>query len=367
MTTPLETYESERRAVHATKWSAFDKKFTPLWVADMDFAVSPAIQKALAGRIDHPTFGYTSIDQSVNFAVTEWAETHYDWRVAPSEIIWMQGLVPGFCLILEMLTTSEQAIAIPTPNYPPILNVGKTIKRHTVSVKHRFDDNRWSLDFDHLESVLRRPDVRCLLLANPANPLGFCLTRDEVSELAMLARKHNVIVCSDEIHCDLVFDNHHHIPLGSVLEENSITMMAASKTFNIAGLNTSYAIVPDPVLRTDIAKAVAARIGYPNLLGITATKAALTQGEPWRQQLLAQLDQNRQLMHSFLVRESYEQLYLPQATHLYWIKQSADQWVSKNIMPSKGQDFGDSNYTRINFACSQALLSSALSAMASDG
>ena len=361
---PIRTFEQERRRAGATKWSSFDAKYAPLWVADMDFAVCGHITEALRNRLEHTTFGYTNTPDSLNDAVLSWCKRRYAWNIDPEHIIWMQGLVPGFHLMAEVLCAQDEAIVAPSPNYPPILNAGDTVGRKTAYVSHYYKDNRWCLDLEQLDEALAQDKTRFLLLANPANPLGYCLTREELKSIAASAEKNNVIVCSDEIHCDLIFNDKPHIPFGSVSEHGSITMMAASKTFNIAGLNTSYAIIPDPKLRKRLKKAIASRIGSPNLLGLIATEAALTKGQDWRDQLIKQLDTNRQIVHQFLIDNQYSDVYLPEATHLYWIKESANRWMENHIMPSKGIDFGDAQYTRINFACSEDLLKESLARMA---
>jgi len=350
----------KRREQHSSKWNQYSSEFLPLWIADMDFAVCPKINGALRELTNNETFGYTNTWPSLQQSVINWCLEHYDWVIEEDWIVWTQGLVPAFHLVNQLFSTNESSIVIPSPNYPPLLNSAKSLNQPYQLIPHYYTDKRWHLDFDTLEKTLKTTDISILSLANPANPLGYVLSQVELTRLAKLCEEHNVLICSDEIHCDLVFDGQHQ-PMGKISPENSITLMAASKTFNIAGLNTSFAIIPNHDLRKTFSDAARHRIGSPTMLGLTATETAFTHGKAWHLDTLEYLKENRDIVDRWAQQRGLENHYLPAATHLYWLNMPVSEWVDKKIMPSNGTDFGDSDYSRINFACDRDILLEALS------
>ncbi len=351
----------KRREQHSFKWNQYPDEFLPLWVADMDFAVCPAINEALRKRTDNETFGYTNTWPSLLESVVHWCREHYDWQIQQDWIVWTQGVVPAFHLVNQLFQKDDSSILIPTPNYPPLLNSAKVLQQTFHCLPHFHANQRWHLDFDALEIMLKTQKVSILSLANPANPSGYVFSESEINKLSQLCLEHNVLICSDEIHCDLVYNGHQHTPIGKVSPDNSITLMAASKTFNIAGLNTAFAIIPDPSIRQKFSTAARHQIGSPTLLGLTATETAFSQAEPWRLETLEYLQQNRDIIYQWGSERGLDKHYLPAATHLYWLKIPTKKWVSNKVMPSNGVDFGDSDYSRINFACDRKLLKEALS------
>ena len=353
-----------RRKQRSVKWSQFDPEFLPLWVADMDFKICPTITSSLQDSIKNETFGYTQQWPEVNEAVIHWCKQHYDWEIQTDWIVWLPGIVPAFHLVNQLFCDNDQTILIPSPNYPPLLNSAKNLQKTCQFVPHVYSgqEKRWHLDFDALEHLLKNNAVGILSIANPANPLGYMLNTHELNKLKDLCAEHNVIICSDEIHCDLTYGKKH-IPMGKVAPNRSITLMAASKTFNIAGLNTAFAIIPNKKHRETFKAAAHHRIGSPTLLGLTATEAAFKHGEPWRLDTMQYLQKNRDLINTWALDNDLNSHYLPQATHLYWLEIKSKQWINNKVMPSKGADFGDAQFSRINFACDRELLIEALQRM----
>lgn len=350
----------KRREQHSFKWNQYPSEFLPLWVADMDFAVCPEINEALNKLTHNETFGYTNTWPSLQQSVINWCFEHYNWEIEEDWIVWTQGLVPAFHLVNQLFGEKESSILIPTPNYPPLLNSAKNLNQTYQLIPHYYADDRWYLDFETLEKTLKSADISVLSLANPANPNGYVFSQQELEKLTALCVEHGILICSDEIHCDLVYDGQH-LPMGKISPDNSITLMAASKTFNIAGLNTSFAIIPNHDLRKIFSEAARHRIGSPTILGLTATETAFTHGETWRLETLEYLKENRDIIDQWAQQRGLENHYLPAATHLYWLNMPSSDWVDKKVMPTHGTDFGDSNYSRINFACDRELLLEALS------
>lgn len=356
----MPTIANNRIDQFSTKWNQFPPEYLPLWVADMDFVVCTEISDALKQRVNNETFGYTNTWPSLYESVINWCKKQYDWEIEADWIVWTQGIVPAFTLANQLFNEQNDTVLIPTPNYPPLLNSAKNLNQTHQLIPHYHSNKRWHLDFKALEKQLQSTNVSILSLANPANPSGYRFTESELKKLTQLCEEHNVLICSDEIHCDLMFDSKKHHPMGKVHPERSITLMAASKTFNIAGLNTAFAIIPNNEIRQKFKTAAHQRIGSPTLLGLTATETAFTKGESWLKETLKYLQSNRDIINQWGKDNGLENHYLPAATHLYWLKIPSQTWMDKKIMPSNGIDFGDANYSRINFACDRELLLTAL-------
>lgn len=351
----------DRRLENAIKWTQYPANLRPMWVADMDFQVCPQITEAVQQRGAQQTLGYTASWESAEQSVIDWCLTHYDWQIKADWIVWTPGIVPTFNLVNSLFTKSGAAVLTPTPNYPPLLRSAEILKLTSKTVPQFYDEKGWRLDIERLATILASGEISVLSLANPANPLGYVLDHTELEQIAECCRQHDVIISSDEIHCDLVYPGHTHIPAAKIAPDVSITLMAASKTFNIAGLNTAFAIIPDTKLRTQFKQQAYPRIGAPTFIGLAATEAAFTHGEQWRQDTLAYLKDNRDLIDSWAKGKNLDDHYLPAATHLYWLKIPTQQWIDSGTMPSPGSQFGKSDaYSRINFACDRQLLEQAL-------
>lgn len=361
----------ERHGTGSYKWDRYaGRDILPLWVADMDFRSPPSVLAALRDSIDHGVFGYTAPGEGLVEAVRAHTRHHYDWTIEASWSVWLPGLVPGLNLACRAVGQPGDAVLTATPIYPPFLRAPGLAGRELVSVPLRRSERRWEWDFDALEAALI-PKVRLLLLCHPHNPVGRVWSDDELSRLLELARRHDLIVCSDEIHCDLILDpDRRHIPLARLDPEfakRTITLMAPSKTWNLAGLGCSFALIPDPALRRRFCREMAGLMPPVNLLGLTAAEAAYRHGESWRGALLDYLRGNRQLLSEWFADGNRLSWIVPEATYLGWIDARAVDPV--NPLPafealgvglSDGREFGLPGYLRLNFGCPRPLLRTAL-------
>jgi len=362
----------DRRGTHAIKLELYrDQPVIPMWVADMDLAVPPCISEVLSARCIHPVYGYSHPWPELNRRVADWCQQHYDWRVDPAWVVWLPGVVPAFNLTIDAFARAGRVL-VQEPNYPPLRKAATLRGAVAVPIPvsapltetqpARFD---WQL----LECELAHPDCHLMVLCNPMNPHGVVLGQMELQRLGQLCREHGVMLCSDEIHCDLILEpGLRHCPAGSVtdLTEHSITLMAASKTFNVAGLGCSFAIIPNGDVRKHLVDTGRDLMPHPNFMGLLATEAAFTGGYEWLAALKIHLKNNRDRVAE-VVNELDGLKYRPApATFLAWIESdfapgvAMERFVSAGIMPSDGKDFGDPRCVRLNFGTSRKTLDDAL-------
>jgi cystathionine beta-lyase len=368
----------DRKPTYSYKWEKYKgKDIIPLWVADTEFACAPEILNALHERVSHGVLGYTlpAQHESANQAVVQWCKKQYGWTIEQDWIVWTPGVVPAFNTMAKAFgqttkSASKGRILIQEPNYPPLRATPALNHCEPVSIKTIEIDGRWTLDFNQLEQEAAHPDTHLFILCNPMNPVGSVLTLTELNTIGEICHKHGVFLCSDEIHCDLILNGAlKHTPASSipVLAENSVTLMAASKTFNIAGLGTSFAIIPNTQLRAKFNRAAMGIVPWANVLGLVATEAAFTQCDDWLVQQKTYLQKNRAIVVEGINAIEGLKLIAPDATFLAWVDASGlnvenplDWCESKGVGPSGGADFGWNQYIRINFGCSTELLNEAL-------
>ena len=358
----------DRSRSKAYKWERYKgTEILPMWIADTEFRCAEPILTALHQRIDDGLFGYTHPDHDVEAiaAVVAWCQRQYGWQIDPSWLVWTPGIVPAFHVVINAVCQAGDKIIVQTPNYPPILAAPSINKLERLCIGSVLEQGRWTLDFDALEKAAEDPKARLFIMCNPMNPMGSVLRQDELDRIAHICRKHDVLLCSDEIHCDLILDAVPHLPASAhpTLADHSVTLMAASKTFNIAGLGTAFAIIPNPRLRAAFNLAARGILPWVNVAGLTATHAAFKHCDAWHQQQLAYLKDNR----DFLVREINKiaglKVISPAATFLLWVDASGlavadtQAWCeARGIGPSAGRDFGDKHFFRLNFGCARAYL-----------
>ncbi|MEO5959047.1 MAG: PatB family C-S lyase [Opitutaceae bacterium] len=368
----------ERRGTDSQKWQKYSgRDVLPMWVADMDFKSSPAIIEALHRRIDHGVFGYARPVKATVDAVVEAMERRYGWKIDPSWIVWLPGLVVGLNVIAQAFAEPGDEVLTLAPVYPPFMTAPKNSSRVPVSVPWRLQNGAWAIDWDALEKALT-PRTKIFFLCNPHNPLARVWRRDELVRLADFCLRHNLILCSDEIHCDLILDPAlPHIPSAIISPEiaaRTITLMAPSKTYNVPGLGTSIAIVPDAMRRARFVRATAGIVAEVTSLGFAACEAAYRDSEPWRQALLAYLRGNRDQLLEFVGRELPGiRIEAPiEATYLAWLNVSAlalenptVHFERHGVGLSDGAIFGAQRGThvRINLGCARATLIEALRRM----
>jgi cysteine-S-conjugate beta-lyase len=367
----------DRNGGDSFKWNKYaGRDVLPLWVADMDFAAPPAVLEALHRRIDHGVFGYGQPWPSLVDAVVEHLEREYAWRIEPDWIVWLPGLVTGLNVVCRAI---EGPVFTATPIYPPFLSAPALAARMLLTTPLACGVDGWSWDFAVADADLKKSGARLWLLCHPHNPVGRAWHEEELQQIATLACKHNLVVCSDEIHCGLVLDGHRrHQPFASLSPEaakRSITLMAPSKTFNVPGLGCAFAIISEPRLRHDFRTAMNGIVPHANTLGLVACEAALREGGPWREALIDYLRGNRDRVAEAIGNMPGLTMAPVEATYLAWIDASAAKidWPYRffeqaGVGLSDGSDFGSDDayrqFVRLNFACPRAILDRALERMA---
>lgn len=365
----------DRRRVPTSKWDRYPEGVLPMWVADMDFPVAEPITAALRDRLTHPVFGYGGPGPATlrDVIAADMLEL-YGWSISPADIVFLPGVVPGFNQALKAFTQPGDRLVVETPVYPPILAAAGHWELDRVDVPVRPVTEGSNPDLALLTAALK--DAKAFLLCNPHNPTGKMRTRPELEAIAKACLASGAIIVSDEIHCDVVYGGAKHVPIAALSPEvanRTITLMAASKTYNIAGLKTAYAIIPNAELRHRFAAASLGMSEGANVLGLVATEAALREGRIWKQELLSYLEANRDHMVGRLKREIPEiRIVAPEATYLAWLDCKAldlgDAYrffldkakVAFNPGPSFG---GDDQHVRLNFGCPRALLDEGLDRM----
>lgn len=362
----------DRTSSKAYKWEKYKgTDVLPMWIADTEFRCAEPILTALHERVEDGLFGYTlpAHDTDTIEAVVAWCQRQYGWKIEPSWIVWTPGVVPAFNVAIKAYCQAGDTVIVQTPNYPPLLAAPAINNLNRACVDTIEVNGRWTLDFDALEQAAADPKATLFIMCNPMNPVGSVLNQDELDSVAAICKKHGVMVCSDEIHCDLILDDVPHLPAGAHAElaERSVTLMAASKTFNVAGLGTSFAIIPNTKLRTAFNHAARGMVPWVTVAGLTATNAAFRHCDEWHQQQLAYLKENRDYLVTEINKIGGLRAIAPAATFLLWVDanglqvEDTQKWCeTKGIGPSPGRDFGDKNFFRLNFGCSRDYLIEAI-------
>jgi cysteine-S-conjugate beta-lyase len=357
------------------KWQKYaGRDVLPLWVADMDFRSSPAIIAALHERVEHGIFGYARPVKATVDAVVNALVSRYKYPVEPAWIVWLPGLVCGLNVTAQAFAQPGEEVLTLTPVYPPFISAPKNSARASVQTPWVLREGRWEIDWNALELAVT-PRTKLFYLCNPHNPLARVWRREELTRLAEFCVRHQLILCSDEIHCDLILESSlPHIPTATLSPEiaaRTVTLMAPSKTYNIPGLGTSFAIIADAALRAKFVRASAGIVAEVTALGFTACEAAYRDSEPWRQGLLTTLRGNRDYLLDFIARE------LPgigveapiEATYLAWLNVEAlrltdpiGHFEKHGVGLSDGAFFGSpkGKHVRLNFGCPRTTLVEAL-------
>lgn len=353
---------------HADKWLRYaGQDVIPMWVADMDLASPQPIVEALQARVAQQHFGYTKPWPSLQQAVCQWIERQHGWAIDPSWLVWLPGVVQGFNTAQKSWGSEASQTVVHTPNYPPLRTVTHKYGHGHQSIPSLLDGNIWRTDWDALETALSAPETTLFHLCNPMNPEGTMWRLEDMARLAALCDRHDVIVCSDEIHADLILDGSTHYPAGAqpLLAQRSVTLMAASKTFNIAGLACAFAIIPNAELQMIFTQTMAHETGEVNLLGLVAAEAALTQCDDWHKALLQHLRTQRDQLATELAGTSVG-YYPASATHLAWLdcrRWAVDPYehmLAHGLGLSDGTAFGCPGFLRLNFACGTDLFNRAI-------
>jgi cystathionine beta-lyase len=364
----------DRRGTSSEKWDKYrGRDIIPLWVADMDFRSPPAVIQALHERVDHGIFGYTAAPEGLTLAVIEALLAEFGWQVQSEWITWLPGLVTGLNVCCRAVGAPQDEVITFTPVYPPFMSAPPLAGRNLVKVPLRQSAGIWGLDLEALERAVT-PSTRLLLLCSPHNPVGRVWSLQELSALAEFAQRHELVICSDEIHAGLVLEQElRHIPIATLSKETerrTITLLAPSKTFNVPGLGCSFAVISDDTLRRSFRKAMGRIVPHVNVLGYTAAEAAYRHGEEWRRELLEYLRGNRDLVEREVAQMPGLSVARVEATYLSWIdlRESGIEdpvgfFEQAGVGLSGGADFGLPGFVRLNFGCPRALLAEALRRM----
>ena len=358
----------DRRDSDSIKWGKYaGRDILPLWVADMDFAVAPAIVNTLEKRIAHGVFGYGHPWPSLTESVLAHLKSEYEWRIEAEWIVWLPGLVSSLNVACRAL---DGEILTATPIYPPFLSAPRFSGRPLNRVELACTDGRWQWDMSTLSAACTEA-TRLFLLCHPHNPVGRCWSREELLDLAAFAEEKDLVVCSDEIHCGLILDaDKRHIPFASLspaAAKRSITLMAPSKTFNIPGLGCAFAVIPDATLRRRFLHAMDGIVPHVNVLGLAACEAAYRDCTDWHRELIAYLAGNRDRVQTAIEAIPGVTMSHVEATYLAWIDvralglaKPATHFEAHGVGLSDGADFGNPGWLRLNFGCRRAILEEAL-------
>jgi cystathionine beta-lyase len=368
----------DRRVTGSIKWQHYGEDALPMWVADMDFAAPELVIAALQARVAHGVFGYEGHPPALVEAIVARLQELYGWTVAPEAILFLPGVVTAFNLAVQAFLAPGDGLLIQTPVYPPILHAGDTAGVETHAMELTLGvDGRYSVDFELFAHTIA-DRTRMFLLCNPHNPVGRVFREDELARMAELCLRHDLLICSDEIHGDLIFNGYRHIPIAALAPEiaaRTITLMAPSKTFNIAGLHCSFAVIPDAELRKRYLAARRGIVDSVNLLGYTAALAAYQEGQPWLTALLRYLEANRDFVIAFVEQHMPGvTVAAPEGTYLAWFDcrsagipgNAHDFFLNEAcVAVNDGATFGPGGegFVRLNFGCPRALLSEGLERM----
>ena len=369
-----------RKNTHSLKWDVKEQEL-PMWVADMDFQTAPEIQKAIRERAAHGVFGYSIVPEEWYQAYMGWWERRHHFSMEKEWLVFCTGVVPAISSMVRKLTTAGENVLVQTPVYNIFFNSIVNNGRNIAESPLQYDGNTYQMDFEDLERKLSNPQTTLMILCNPHNPVGRIWSREELEQVGELCRKYHVTVISDEIHCDLTSPDQEYIPFASVSENcknTSITCMAPTKAFNLAGLQTAAVAVPNPNLRHKVWRGLNTdEVAEPNSFAVEAAVAAFTKGEAWLDALREYIHENKNFVENFLKKEDLHIRLVPsQATYLLWLDCQEMQGCAAEFTQylreytglylSDGQQYGESgcSFIRMNIACPKSRLEDGLKRLA---
>lgn len=364
----------QRRGTGSFKWDLEAMQgVLPMWVADMDFSSPPAVIDALVERARHGVFGYALVPPSLTELVVQRYEERHGWSIDPSWIVWLPGLETALTLASLAVGQEGDQVLCMDPIYPPFYGGPRKAGREVSRPSLLRQGGRWVLDWERLEEILSMPQTKLWLFCHPHNPVGEVFGRSTCERVAEMCLRHGVVLCSDEVHGDLSLDGSSHICMGSLgkeAERNSITLMAPSKTFNIAGLGCGWAVIPDEKLRQSFQISMRSITPMLTPMGFTACEAALRHGEAWRQELIGVLKRRVETIDRFVAQQRGIQWIPPRASYLAWLDvgalgldDPAAHFKAHGLGLSPGRIFGDPNHVRLNFGCPEKTLVEGLQRM----
>lgn len=361
----------DRTKTDSLKWEKYkDQDIIPLWVADMDFRSSDAIVNALREKVEFGVFGYTNVPEELKELTKQRMKEFYDWDTETHWQVWMPGMVPGLNISCRAFANPGDDVITGIPVYPPFLSAPGNFGQNIIKVPLTEVNGVWKYDINLLRSKIT-PRTKVFELCSPHNPVGRVFTRPELEELAELCEEHDLVICSDEIHCELVLDeDKKHIPTATISQKianRTITMMAPSKTFNVPGFGCSFAIIPNARLRSQFKQAMTGIVPDAAALGYYVTLAAFRESEDWRQGLLSYLRSNRDYLLEEFQSIPEITMFPVESTYLAWLDvsklnlENPDKFFeAAGVGLSDGRPFGMSGYLRLNFGCPRFRLEEAM-------
>lgn len=364
-----------RKNTNSLKWDLFDTEI-PMWVADMDFKVAPEISAEIIKKANENLYGYTIIPDEWYDAYINWWK-YYGLEMNKNYLKFANGVMPAIATIIRKLTKENDKILIQTPVYHVFFHVIEDNNREVIENPLIYENNEYKIDFKDLEEKLANPEVTLMMLCNPHNPVGKIWSRKDLEKIASLCAKYNVIIISDEIHCDLTDPNKKYTPFASVSNHDSITTISPTKSFNIAGLNTAAVYIVGDTLKEYVFNALDVEwVSRANIFAITGAIAAYNKGRPWIDELRQYLYDNTEFVANYLKEEIPEiKLIDSDATYLLWLDCSSLDISSKEfikflnektgVLLSAGIDFSKNSdeFLRLNIACPRLLLKNGLEAI----
>ncbi len=363
----------DRHNTAALKWDVYaGRDVLPMWVADMDFQSPPEVIEALTERVEHGVFGYTLAPRELGEVIVERLYRLYGWRIDADWLVWLPGGVVALNAVCRAFAGPRRSVLTQVPIYPPFLSAPSLQGSGLQTCRMVNYSGRWEIDFGDMERAADA-STSLYLFCNPHNPCGRVFELNELERIADFCLSRNVMLCSDEVHCDLLFDDRRHLPIAAAVPQvadRTITIMAPSKTFNLAGLGLSFAVVPNREMRTQLRRAMEGIVAWPNALAYTAALAAYRHGEPWLKELLVYLRRNRDQVEERLNRLHGISCLHVEATYLAWLdvrslglENPKRFFEDAGVGLSDGRDFGGEGFLRLNFGCPRSMLDEALGRM----
>jgi cystathionine beta-lyase len=356
----------------SVRWDKYNKDIIPLWVADMDFETPQCVIDAVTKRLDHKVFGYTHAPYQFKEEITQYIKDQFDWTIDPEWIVFTPSLVSSLYSITQKVTQVDDHVLTLQPVYHHILQAASFSNRDYSAVPLDNYNHRLILSADGLKHY-QKNNTRLLFFCNPHNPGGSVYRKAELNDIAEFCVNNNIVICSDEIHCNMIHDGLQHIPIASLSEEiadQSITLMSLNKVFNIPGLGLAWMICKNKEIRRKIQAQIGTLIPDPQIISYVSTQAALRHGEPWRQELIQYLESNKLMLKNDIKQMQSLKMYTMEASYLAWIdcsqlelKDPAQLFLDNGLALQPGSMFQQDNHVRINIATPKSVLSEAVGRM----
>ncbi len=365
----------DRKNTNSVKWNVGEGEL-PMWIADMDFKTAPAVEEAIVKRAAHGIYGYADLPDEWYDAYISWWKSRHGLTIEKNQLIFCTGVVPAISSAVRKLTTPAEKVVVISPVYNIFFNSIVNNGRVPLESRLVFDGENYNIDFEDLESKLSDPQTSMLIFCNPHNPVGRIWKKDEICKVGLLCKQYNVTVISDEIHCDLTDPGCEYVPFASASEvcrDISITCIAPTKTFNIAGLQTAAVFASNELLHHRIWRALNTdEVAEPNVFAVDAAVAAFTKSADWLDELRVYIAENKKAVRDFIGREIPEIKVMPsQATYLLWLdcrKLGSSEYVADSIrkktglfLSAGGHYRGDGDFfLRMNIACPRSAVNDGL-------